>query len=79
LWPLLRVGGRLLYCSCSVFKAEGQDQIDAFLQRQPDACVAISPASPGHLLPVPDNESGAGSSSLVASHDGFFYALLQKN
>jgi 16S rRNA (cytosine967-C5)-methyltransferase len=79
LWPLLKVGGRLLYCSCSVFKAEGQDQIDAFLQRQPDASVAISPASPGHLLPVPDNGSRAGPSGLVASRDGFFYALLQKN
>ena len=30
LWPLLREGGRLLYCSCSVFRAEGQQQIDAF-------------------------------------------------
>ena len=79
LWPLLKVGGRLLYASCSVFKAEGQDQIDAFLQRQADASVAETPLSPGHLLPVPDNESSAGSSSLVASRDGFFYALLQKN
>ena len=33
LWPLLEPGGRLLYCTCSVFRAEGQDQIDAFLQR----------------------------------------------
>jgi 16S rRNA (cytosine967-C5)-methyltransferase len=79
LWPLLKVGGRLLYASCSVFKAEGQDQIDAFLQRQADASVAATPLSPGHLLPVPDNESSAGSDGLVASRDGFFYALLQKN
>ena len=34
LWPLLAPGGRLLYCTCSVFRAEGQAQIDAFLQRQ---------------------------------------------
>jgi 16S rRNA (cytosine967-C5)-methyltransferase len=79
LWPLLKVGGRLLYASCSVFKAEGQGQIDAFLQRQADASVAPSPLSPGHLLPVPDNESSAGLVSLVASRDGFFYALLQKS
>ena len=82
LWPLLKVGGRLLYCSCSVFKAEGQDQIDAFLQRQPDASVAIEPASPGHLLPVPDNESRADGDGLLPSRDsrdGFFYALLQKS
>ena len=79
LWPLLKVGGRLLYCSCSVFKAEGQEQIDAFLQRQSDASVVISPASPGHLLPVPDNQSSESGPSAVASHDGFFYALLQKS
>jgi 16S rRNA (cytosine967-C5)-methyltransferase len=82
LWPLLKVGGRLLYCSCSVFKAEGQDQIDAFLQRQVDASVVNSPASPGHLLPVPDNESRADGAGLLRSHDshdGFFYALLQKS
>ena len=79
LWPLLKVGGHLLYVSCSVFKAEGQDQIDAFLQRQPDASVAVMPPSPGHLLPVPDNESRASSGDLVPSRDGFFYALLQKS
>jgi 16S rRNA (cytosine967-C5)-methyltransferase len=79
LWPLLKVGGRLLYASCSVFKAEGQDQIDAFLQRQADAGVAATPLSPGHLLPVPDNESSAGSAGFAATRDGFFYALLQKS
>jgi 16S rRNA (cytosine967-C5)-methyltransferase len=79
LWPLLKVGGRLLYASCSVFKAEGQDQIDAFLQRQADASVAATPPSPGHLLPVPDNESSANGRGSVVSRDGFFYALLQKS
>ena len=79
LWPLLKVGGRLLYCSCSVFKAEGQDQIDAFLQRQADASVAATTPLPGHLLPVPDNRHSAGSVDFVASRDGFFYALLQKS
>jgi 16S rRNA (cytosine967-C5)-methyltransferase len=33
LWPLLKPGGRLLYATCSLFKAEGTHQIDAFLQR----------------------------------------------
>jgi 16S rRNA (cytosine967-C5)-methyltransferase len=37
MWPLLNAGGRLLYCTCSVFKAEGQAVIDAFLQRQSGA------------------------------------------
>ncbi len=79
LWPLLKPGGRLLYCSCSVFKAEGQQQIDAFLQRQPDARVAEHPLSPGHLLPVPDNEASAAAAHPGASPDGFFHTLLQKH
>ena len=75
LWPLLRPGGRLLYCTCSVFRAEGDGQVQALLAHNTDA--RLMP-SPGHLLPgmgsngkgVPDNLSG--------EHDGFFYALLQK-
>ena len=79
LWPLLKPGGRLLYSACSVFKAEGQDQIDAFLQRQPGARVADRPHSPGHLLPVPDNEAPKAATGFDASPDGFFHTLLQKN
>lgn len=76
LWPLLKTGGRMLYCTCSVFKAEGDEQVQAFLARNSQAQLL---PSPGHLIPgiraqgdaLPDN--GAGD------HDGFFYALLQKN
>ena len=75
LWPLLASGGRLLYATCSVFKAEGQAQIDAFLQRPAGSTARLDPASPGHLLPLPDN--GAGGAPAVA--DGFYYALLHKS
>ncbi|MEP6876516.1 MAG: 16S rRNA (cytosine(967)-C(5))-methyltransferase RsmB [Burkholderiales bacterium] len=78
LWPLLKPGGRLLFCTCSVFKAEGQDQIDAFLQRQPDAGPATSPPSPGHLLPLPDNAVDPPVHAFSAAADGFFHALLAK-
>ena len=74
LWPLLAPGGRLLYATCSVFKAEGQDQIDAFLQRHAGDQARLLPASPGHLLGLPDNP---GSRS-AATGDGFFYALIHK-
>jgi 16S rRNA (cytosine967-C5)-methyltransferase len=78
LWPLLKPGGRLLYCTCSVFKAEGQHQIDAFLQRQPGASTPAKPASPGHLLPLPDNQGGPPAHEFSAVADGFFYALIEK-
>ena len=55
LWPLLKPGGRLLYATCSVFRAEGQAQIDAFLQRPAGRGARLDPASPGHLLPLADN------------------------
>jgi 16S rRNA (cytosine967-C5)-methyltransferase len=73
LWPLLAPGGRLLYATCSVFKAEGQQQIDAFLQRLGSGTARVDPASPGHLLPLPDN-AGTGA----AMPDGFYYALIHK-
>ncbi len=78
LWPLLKPGGRLLFCTCSVFKAEGQAVIDAFLQRQSTASLAPRPASPGHLLPLPDNSGNGDAPASGASPDGFFYALLAK-
>ena len=78
LWPALKPGGRLLYCTCSVFKAEGQAVIDAFLQRQSSAGLAPPPASPGHLLPLPDNLDNGVAPGFGASPDFFFYALLAK-
>jgi len=73
LWPLLAPGGRLVYATCSVFKAEGQQQIDAFLQRQGPGGASLDPASPGHLLPLPDNAIAG-----PAMPDGFYYALLHR-
>ncbi|WP_422018434.1 16S rRNA (cytosine(967)-C(5))-methyltransferase RsmB [Roseateles sp.] len=73
LWPLLAPGGRLVYATCSVFRAEGQAQLDAFLQRQPDAKSHPVPGITGHLLPLADNAPQA-----QPPLDGFFYALLVK-
>lgn len=69
LWPLLTPGGLLLYCTCSVFRAEGEDRIAAFLQRQP---AALRLPAPGHLLHVIEYPDTA------AVGDGFYYALLRK-
>jgi 16S rRNA (cytosine967-C5)-methyltransferase len=77
LWPLLAPGGRLLYATCSIFRAEGAQQIDAFLQRCPAGGARLAPHSPGHLLPLADNRLGGGLASR-ASHDGFYFALIEK-
>jgi 16S rRNA (cytosine967-C5)-methyltransferase len=75
LWPLVRPGGRLLYCTCSVFKAEGHDQIQTFVAHNTDA--ALQP-SPGHLMPQTRAKTGAVPDNSKGEHDGFFYALLEK-
>lgn len=49
LWPLLKVGGRLLYATCSVFKEEGLYQIEKFCAAHADARWL---PTPGHLLPT---------------------------
>ncbi len=75
LWALLKPGGRLLYCTCSVFKAEGEGQIQTFLANNTQA--ALLP-SPGHLLPVNGGNNQAVPDNLASDHDGFYYALLEK-
>lgn len=74
LWPTLQTGGYFLYCTCSVFKMEGEQQVNAFLGRHPDAVLC---PSPGHLLP---GASGQADLNDNAQHglDGFYYALLHK-
>jgi len=79
LWPLLAPGGRLLYATCSIFKAEGQQQIDAFLQRHASEQPRLDPASTGHLLCLPDNPGfPVGQSPSSSAGDGFYYALIHK-
>ncbi len=79
LWPLLEPGGRLLYATCSIFKAEGQAPIEAFLQRHGPAEATLAACSPGHLLPLPDNQAGAGAGRTTVLQDGFYYALIHKH
>lgn len=75
LWPLLKPGGRMLYCTCSVFKAEGEEQIQAFLARN---TTARSLSAPGHLIPGKGDKADVVADNALGDHDGFFYALLEK-
>jgi 16S rRNA (cytosine967-C5)-methyltransferase len=75
LWPLLKPGGAMVYCTCSVFRAEGDNQMQTFLAHHTDA--RLMP-SPGHLLPQIGDPGSLMLDNLMREHDGFYYALLQK-
>lgn len=75
LWPVLSPGGVLLYCTCSVFRAEGSEQIETFLAHHSDARLL---PSLGHLIPQVSLVNEALPDNQPPDHDGFFYALLQK-
>lgn len=68
LWQCLAQGGKLLYVTCSVFAEENQLQIKAHLARYPDA----------RLLPLPGLSDHDKQLLPNDQHDGFYYALLQK-
>lgn len=72
LWPLLRVGGKMLYATCSLFPGENEDQIRAFLERHPEAR-----AEP---LTLPGLDHGTAHCQVLPGPetDGFFYARLLK-
>ncbi|WP_372965903.1 16S rRNA (cytosine(967)-C(5))-methyltransferase RsmB [Marinobacter sp.] len=73
MWSILKPGGRLVYATCSVFPQENHRIIQRFLKHQEQAHLIKIEADWGQdmnagrsLLPDPD------------SHDGFFYAVLEK-
>ncbi|WP_201618312.1 transcription antitermination factor NusB [Psychrobacter urativorans] len=76
LWPQVKVGGYLLYVTCSILKQENVQQMQAFLSHHTDAAAiefteacswGIAQEVGRQCLPI-DSESG----------DGFYYALLHK-
>ena len=74
LWSLLKPGGRLLYCTCSVFKEEGELQAQTFLANNTNALML---PSPGHYLPRSYDDTASMGDNRT-DHDGFYYALFQK-
>ena len=80
LWPLLAPGGRLLYVSCSVLRAENADLVAGFLaggHGAVDMTESVRLSLPG--LPAPAGP-GPGYALLpgAADTDGFFYACLDR-
>jgi 16S rRNA (cytosine967-C5)-methyltransferase len=72
---LLRPGGCLLYCTCSVLPSENETVVQAVLAQQPRARLAPLPslAAPGLLPRVCGAQLLPGS---AARTDGFYYACL---
>ncbi len=73
LWPLLAKGGRLVYATCSILRAENEAVLAAFLDSCDDA----------HALPLPQrygHAAGVGRQNLPGEGgmDGFHYAALEK-
>ncbi|MGA8033499.1 MAG: 16S rRNA (cytosine(967)-C(5))-methyltransferase RsmB, partial [Casimicrobiaceae bacterium] len=70
-------GGRMLYATCSVFRAENDERVDEFCARHPDAL--------RETINFPDGVTHRGGQILPSAsgarhnQDGFFYALLRKN
>ncbi|MEP2919916.1 MAG: transcription antitermination factor NusB [Sulfitobacter sp.] len=82
-WSLLKPGGRMVFCTCSLLPDEGEVQIDEALERHGDMTVdrdalardGIDPAwisSEGGLRLRPDFWADEGGM------DGFYIACLQK-
>jgi len=68
LWRVLCPGGKLLFVTCSVFQEENRAQIDDFVGRHADAMIVPLPGMDAQDLQLlPDS-----------SHDGFYYALLER-
>jgi 16S rRNA (cytosine967-C5)-methyltransferase len=70
LWQALAPGGRMLYCTCSVFPQENAQQMADFAIRHADA------------IRLPTNPTGDNNDWQLlpdAEHDGFFYARLEKS
>jgi 16S rRNA (cytosine967-C5)-methyltransferase len=77
LWPLLATGGKLVYATCSVLRAENEAGVARCLDRRAGARAVALPANP---LARWGRTAGAGRQILPGDNgmDGFFYACLEK-
>jgi 16S rRNA (cytosine967-C5)-methyltransferase len=81
LWPRLAPGGRLVYATCSVLKAENREVIQAFLRERSDA-VDVSESASLALDRVVGVSRAAGPGLALlpgpSGMDGFYYACLER-
>ncbi|MES2175616.1 MAG: transcription antitermination factor NusB [Pseudomonadota bacterium] len=78
----LKPGGRIIYATCSLERAEGEEQVERFLAARPDFALipveadempdGMAPTTQGWLRTLPDTLAAQGGA------DGFFIARLAK-
>ena len=73
LWPLLKVGGALLYVTCSILDEENCQVVENFLAKQSDAELVAVDASWGETM-----RCGRQLLPTAGGPDGLFYAMLRK-
>ena len=78
LWPLVRPGGRLLYTTCSVLRAENQHVVRDFLGRRDDASDGTAARTAGWQSRASSEGPGYQRWTGDAAMDGFYYACLDK-
>lgn len=83
-YSILKPGGVLIYCTCSLQKAEGENQIDKFIKETPGA--ARIPIQKEELGGFEEPISEQGDLRILPFHsaalggmDGFYIARLTKN
>lgn len=79
LWSLLKPGGRMVYATCSILDRENAAQIASFLQRHEDARTLPMTVAWGERRSVNGQFLGQQVFPVAEGHDGFFYAVLEKN
>lgn len=72
-WPLLKSGGTLLYCTCSILKEENGRVIEQFLQSTDDAQIEEIDEQWGEAV-----ENGRQLLPRIDSSDGLFYSRLRR-
>ena len=78
----VRPGGTLVYATCSLEPAEGEEQLAAFLAARPDYAVAVPTVElPAGIEPRADGTicTHPGLLADVGGCDGFFMASLVRN
>jgi 16S rRNA (cytosine967-C5)-methyltransferase len=73
LWPLLKVGGRMLYVTCSILEEENSQLVGRFLEQHPNARPEAPDVLWGEMTPL-----GRQLLPTRDGSDGLFYCTLIK-